>query len=421
MADTPLDAALARIASAHPSAIDPGLERLGRVAVRAGLDRVTVPLVTVAGTNGKGSTVAMLASVWQAAGHRVGTSTSPHLVDFNERIRIDGTPVPDERILAAIADIEPFIVPDTLTYFEIATLAAMACFRDAGVEAIVLEVGLGGRLDAANLWDADLAILTSVALDHAEWLGSDLLVIATEKAAIARSGRALIVGEWPAPASLAPFARANDIELVPAELAAVPGELGLPGEHQRRNAACVVEAVARLHDRLPVSAPDLRRGLSAARIDARMQRLRLRDIEVCLDVAHNPHAAAALASALAAQAVTDTGANTGADVGPAGWHLVFAALADKDIPGIVQALAPIARSFACPSLPGERALSGEALAARVGAALDDRTVPVSACTSVADASALAFARAGDEGGGVLVAGSFVTVGAWVGVHALDRQ
>jgi len=382
-----------------------------------------VPLVTVAGTNGKGSTVAMLAAIWQAAGWRVGTSTSPHLVHFNERIRIDGEPLPPAHILAAIERIEPFIAPDTLTYFEIATLAAMACFVggggeggvEASVDAIVLEVGLGGRLDAANLWDADLAILTSVALDHADWLGTDLEVIATEKAAIARPGRALIVGEWPAPASLPPFAEANGIELVPAEPAAVPESLSLDGEHQRRNAACAVAAAMRLSTRLPVSASDLQRGLSRTRVDARMQRLRHHDIDVCLDVAHNPHAARALAAALAAA----LGAKASAGAHPSslpGWHLVFAALGDKDIEGIVQALAPIARSFACPTLDSDRAMAGEALAERVRQALGRSGGPVSACASVADASALAFSRAEREGGGVLVAGSFVTVGDWLGTH-----
>ena len=415
------DAVLARIASLHPAAIDPGLTRLRRVAGRAGLARPGVPLAIVAGTNGKGSTVTMLGAVWQAAGHRVGTSTSPHLVRFNERIRIDGVPVSDACLLKAIATLEPHIAPDTLTYFEIATLAAMACFRAQAVDAIVLEVGLGGRLDAANLWDADVAILTSVALDHAEWLGTDLEHIAMEKAAVARRGGALIVGASPVPASLGPFARANGIELVIVDSDGVPELPRLPGEHQRRNAACAIEAVGRMASRLPVTAEQLRRGLRGARIEARMQRLQRDGVEVCLDVAHNPHAASALATALGQGAGQGAGQaasqGAGEGTGDKGWHLIFAALADKDIEGIVRALAPIARSFACPDIDGARALPASQLAARVRAALDDASVPVSACASVRDADALALSRARARGGGVLVAGSFLTVGGWLDLRA----
>lgn len=397
---SPVDVALARIAAAHGSAIDPGLERLRAVATRAGLHTVNVPVAIVAGTNGKGSTVACLESIWRMAGRRTGAFTSPHLIRFNERIRVDGEEVSDEAILAALDRVSAHIAPDTLTYFEAAALAAMACFEAAACDAVVLEVGLGGRLDAANLWDADGAILTSVALDHAEWLGTDLSVIATEKAAVARRGGVLVVGEQYPPASLAPWAREQGVELV--SIDPVLGELAplrqLAGEHHRRNAACAVTLARRLDDLVPITSADIQQGLDAAYVPGRMQALRVATVDVVVDVAHNPAAAEALALALA----------------PECFHIVFASLLDKDIDGIARALIPMARSVACATVESNRAMDAQALAARVQSqAADYPLTPIDAHASVDAAWQAASLRARSDAARALVVGSHVTVGAWL--------
>ncbi len=398
----PLSRWLARIESGHPVGIDLGLERVGRVAARAGLDRPDAPIVIVAGTNGKGSTVAMLEAAYRACGHRTGAYTSPHLVRFNERVRIDGVEADDASLVRAFEAIEPHVAPDTLTYFEWATLAAMSAFLHARCDVLLLEVGLGGRLDATNLWDADCAVLTSVALDHADWLGTDLGVIATEKAAVGRSGRPLIVGETDPPATLAPFAAARGIELVRASDADVPASMRLAGEHQRRNAACALGVLEALSDRLPVDKRAALAAIAGARVRARLERRRIDGLDVWFDVAHNPAGAAAVAHALAEPG------------GGAPLHLVFAALGDKDLTGIAAALAPVAASVACAGLEHFRAADAAAQADVWRSALELARGPgieVDACADIAAAWASAAARARADGRPVLVAGSFVTVGA----------
>lgn len=397
------EAVLLQIAEAHPLAMDPGLDRLRAVAARAGLDRIEHPLAIVAGTNGKGSTVVCLEAIWRAAGRRTGAFLSPHLIRFNERIRIDGEEASDVAILAAIARIRSHIGPDTLTYFELAALVAVACFIDAGCDAIVLEVGLGGRLDATNLWDANGAILTSVALDHADWLGTDLGVIATEKAAVARAGTTLVVGERNPPSTLAPWAAQTGVTLVGIEdeLEHLTNPRHLAGEHHRRNAACAAVLARSLDSHVAVSESDIVAGLRQARLPGRLQPIHVDGVDVIVDVAHNPAAAEAIAGHFGVERL----------------HLVFASLGDKDMLGIARALVPSSRSIACAALDSDRALSAAELVAKMRSAIPAGSdVPCEAHASVELAWEAAATRARADGARVLVVGSHVTVGDWLAMR-----
>ena len=424
-----LDDWLVRIARAHPEEIEFGLERVRRVAERLGIARPPLLVVTVGGTNGKGSTVRMLETIWTAAGHRVGASTSPHITRFNERVRVSNEEASDAELVRALARVDAARLAadgtlDTLTYFEFATLGAMVHFVDSGCVAAIMEVGLGGRLDAVNLWDADCAVLTSIALDHADWLGSDVGVIATEKAAIGRRGRPFVLGEPFPPATLAPFVREAGFELV--DIGARPletlPETGLGGEHQRRNAACALAVIERLGERLP-TAPDLARAaLRTVTLAARFERRVSGGTTVVLDVAHNPAAAAVLASAWRER------------FGERRAIAVFAAFADKDLEGIVAALADTVSLWHCAGLDAPRAAPLEELARRVreGLALarsgaivapaagpDSSDGPagvvdgagIDTFDTVSDALEGALALAGERALPVLVCGSFTTVAA----------
>ena len=432
---------LAWIGAVHPREMDLGLARVSRVAARLGLARPPLAIVTVGGTNGKGSTVAMLETIWTAAGHRAGAATSPHVTRFNERIRVAGREADDADIVRALARVERARASsseddaelDTLTYFEFATLAAMALFVEAGCEVAIMEVGLGGRLDAVNLWDADCAVLTSIALDHADWLGTDLDVIATEKAAIGRRGRPFVLGEPDPPPSLAPFVRREGFALV--DVGARPAsslpDTALAGEHQRRNAACALAAVQALGERLPVGTETARAALAAVSLGARFETRERGGTTVVLDVAHNPAGAAALATTWRQR------------LGTARAVCVFAALADKDIEGIAGELAPLVAHWCCAALGGARASPPGTLERRVRAGLaaapaDTSSVAPSATSPLGDPSAgqpvpsadgderdvglerfgsvdaalgAALARAAEEGRPVLVCGSFLTIAA----------
>ncbi len=305
----------------HPKRIDPGLERAGTVARALGLDRCPVPVVTVAGTNGKGSTVAFAEAVLSAAGYRVGVYASPHLLAYNERVRIGGIPVDDAALMRAFAAIDAARDDISLSYFEFGTLAALWCFREAGCQVLLLEVGMGGRLDATNLLDADVAVIVSVALDHCEWLGPDRDRIAWEKAGIARAGRPLVFGEPDLPDSVrrrgqeldAPVwlaGRDFGVSVAPDGSwsywsAGAPALAGLPvpalaGAHQYANAAAALAALQALGERVTVSAEAVRQGLAGTVLPGRLQRIP-GPVEWVLDVAHNAAACEALAAALAAR------------------------------------------------------------------------------------------------------------------------
>ncbi|MEO8847574.1 MAG: bifunctional tetrahydrofolate synthase/dihydrofolate synthase [Casimicrobiaceae bacterium] len=405
---------LEHLQSLHPQAIALGLERVQQVLARLDI-AFACPVITVAGTNGKGSTCAMLASILGRAGYRAGLYTSPHLLRYNERVVVDGVSASDDALCASFATVERARGDIALTYFEFGTLAAFVLFAQARLDALVLEVGLGGRLDAVNVIDADIAVLTRVGIDHVDYLGSTREAIGFEKSGIFRAGRVAVIGERDIPRSVTTRAQAGDVRLVRLghEYDYVdersqwrysgPGgsRYGLPvpalrGAFQLANAATALAVVDLLRERLPVSAGAVRDGLVHVEWPGRFQVLPGRPLTV-LDVAHNPQAAQALAGAL----------------GEMGFHpctyAVFAALADKDVEGVVRAVAPrIDRWFIAP-LAGARGQSAEALRARMiaGGVADDA---IDASSDIA--RALDKARdAAAEADRIVVFGSFVTVAA----------
>ncbi|MBJ6609693.1 MAG: bifunctional tetrahydrofolate synthase/dihydrofolate synthase [Candidatus Thiothrix moscowensis] len=333
------------------SAIKLGLERISIVAGRMGLLTLPVPVITVGGTNGKGSTSTMLTCILQEQGYKVGTYTSPHLLRYNERIAINGEPVTDATICAAFAVIDQARDDIDLTYFEFGTLAAVWCFLQANVDVMVLEVGLGGRLDACNLWDADVAIITSIGIDHVDWLGHTREAISYEKAGIMRAGKPVVCGDPEPPAVIAAQAERLGARLL--QYGRDFTTYGIPqpalvGDVQRRNAACVVTALQQLQDRLPVSAAAIHAGLASARIAGRMQQVHVAP-EVILDVAHNPEAAKELALWLKKNPATGKTC------------AIFSILADKDVTGVVESVAMHMDEWHLVPLPGYRAISVDAL------------------------------------------------------------
>lgn len=332
-----LDDWLSWLEKQHPKTIDLGLERAGQVADRLALRALGCPVITVGGTNGKGSTVATLISIFRAAGYRVGSYTSPHLLHFNERICIDGVPVDDAILIAAFEKIRAAQDDVSLTYFEFTTLAAFLIFREAGLDVVVLEVGLGGRLDAVNLVDADVAVVTSIGIDHVEYLGDTRELIAVEKAGIFRAGRPAICGETNPPVTLLDAAEAKGAELVCRGRDFDFREEGPDAwawhDHERvlnglprpslalANAATAVAAVFLAP--LEVSETALREGLRGARLNGRMQVVAQNPL-IVLDVAHNPHGAAFFMQQLPPP---QPGQRTFA---------VLGMLADKDIDGVVE-------------------------------------------------------------------------------------
>jgi dihydrofolate synthase/folylpolyglutamate synthase len=324
--------------------------RLDLAPMQAALARLGSPetrlprVVHVGGTNGKGSTSAMIESGLRAAGLRTGLYTSPHLARFTERVRLDGAEVAREVLAARYAEVAPVGEGLDLTFFEQATLLAFLTFAGAGLDAVVLEVGLGGRLDATNVVDPAVAVVTGVALDHQDVLGPDLRSIAREKAGIAKPGRPLVLGAGGEPEALPALeeegrARGARIVIAPAD---VPGEVGLAGAHQRRNAACADAAL----ELLGIPERARREGIAGARWPGRLERLALGEIRVLLDAAHNPQGAAALAAALPAEPFT----------------AVVGVSADKDAAGLLAPVAGRAESVVATQAPSARALPAADLA-----------------------------------------------------------
>ena len=335
---------LAHLERLHPKSIALGLERVA--AVRRALQLTPdFPVITVGGTNGKGSTCAYLEAMLTHGGYRTGCYTSPHFVRYNERVRIGQREAGDAELCEAFARIEAVRGDVPLTYFEFGTLAAMQLFARAGVGVAVLEVGLGGRLDAVNAFDADCAVVTSVALDHMDYLGTTREQIGFEKAGIFRAGRPAVCADPDPPRTLL-----DEAERIGARLLRIGADFGysadrqqwryrgpgggrhglplpvLRGEHQFANASAAIAALDELKARVPVGAQDIRNGLVSVELSGRFQVLPGRPLTV-LDVAHNPHAAHALARMLAG-------------MGRARTFAVFAMLRDKDIAGVVDAVRP---------------------------------------------------------------------------------
>jgi dihydrofolate synthase/folylpolyglutamate synthase len=413
---------LARLETLHPSTIALGLERVRRVKDALGL-APTFPLILVGGTNGKGSTCAYLEAILNAAGYRTGLYTSPHLLRYNERVRVAGREASDAELVAAFEKIDAARGDTSLTYFEFGTLGAMLQFIDAGVDVAVLEVGLGGRLDAVNVFDADAAIVTSVDLDHMDYLGDSREQIGFEKAGIYRAGRPAVCADPAPPASLLEHARrlGADLRCVERDFSAQREDglwtyrgqkanwpaLPLPamaGAFQLRNAAAALAALEAMHTRLPVSESAIRQGLLAARVPGRFQRI-ARTPDVILDVAHNPEAARALAATLREQPA-------------AGRTLaVVGMLADKDAAGVFAALAGEIDAWWTCTPDSPRAQDAVALAVVLGAHAGDAPVSVQPDAGAALAEARSAAHEGDR---IIVFGSFYTVVAVLD-HAATQQ
>lgn len=344
---------LAHLETAHSNGlIDMGLSRVGDVKVAMNL-QPTCPVIVVAGTNGKGSTCAFLTQIYVQAGYRVGTLTSPHLIQFNERIAINGKAVDDATIVASFERIEQARGEISLTYFEFNTLAAVDIFQKHQVDVMILEVGLGGRLDAVNIFDADCAIVTSVDLDHQHFLGDTIEQVAFEKAGVYRAGKPAICGQNPPPHSLQQHAHEIGADLLVFKQdfdftkldnqqwsfrfsGKFSGSLktrnrhalpipALRGSYQLNNASCALAAIECLHERLPVDIGAIKRGLLLAENVGRFQVLAGRPIRV-LDVGHNPHAARALRQSLLALPFAQNR------------MAVFSMLSDKDINAVLDIL-----------------------------------------------------------------------------------
>ena len=409
-----LDDWLAHCEQLHPKTIDMGLDRVRAVAERMGL-RFDCPVFTVAGTNGKGSTCAMLEAILTQAGFRTGLFTSPHLVRFEERCRIRGQNVDAADLIAAFARVESARAEISLTYFEFTTLAILDTLARAGLDAVILEVGLGGRLDAVNIIDTDCAIITSIDIDHAELLGDTREKIGFEKAGILRTGRPAIVSDPVPPQSV--IDRATEIG---ADLWLLGRDFNYSGDKQqwawagrgRRyaglaypalrganqliNASGVLAALTAMRQQLPVTAQAVRNGLALVDLPGRFQVVPGQPALV-LDVAHNPHSVAALALNLDAMGFYPT------------THAVFGAMADKDLTPMLHRMDPLVDRWYFTDLPTPRAASGAALQA-AWQAVTKRTDAVSAVFSTPlDAlhAAAAKAQAADR---IVVFGSFYTVG-----------
>ena len=423
MSASSLDQWLNRIEAMHPRGIELGLDRIGQVAGRllgSARPRPAPVCFVVAGTNGKGSVCAMLEAILVAAGYRTGCYTSPHLLRFNERIRVDGREVDDAALVARFEQVEAACRGPAgttpLTYFEFTTLAALALFAEAQLDVAILEVGLGGRLDAVNLVDADCALLMMIDLDHRDWLGDTREAIGREKAGILRAGRPAVLADPDPPASVLEQAAALGVDLwrfgVDYRYQTFDrqwswsgrgrrlGGLAYPairGANQLLNAATVLAALQTQRDRLTVPVQAIRQGLAQVVLPGRFQVLPGQPA-IILDVGHNRQAAAHLKRNL-----DEMGFH------PETWA-VFGMLGDKDVAEVVGQLARHVDHWICCDLPGPRGLAGEALAATVR----DIVAPVSpeATVVVSPTPAAGLAQARSEAGAadrIVVFGSFLTV------------
>ena len=406
----------------HPQAIAMGLERVSQVAAAMGL-HFRVPVITVAGTNGKGSTCAMPESIYRHSGFRTGLYTSPHLVHFQERCRLRGEMVSEAVLLPHFEKVEAARGDMALSYFEFTSLAIFSCLASSELDVVILEVGLGGRLDAVNLIDADCAVITSIDLDHMAWLGNDREAIGQEKAGIMRPKQKVVISDPSPPASVMAMAAQlhTDVWQVHADVTWQADEkqwtwrgrdqtysgLGYPalrGGHQLNNAAGVLAVTEALRDRLPVTAQGVRLGLSKVTWPGRFQVLPGQPV-VVLDVAHNPHAAKALAANLDAMGFFPS------------THAVFGAMEDKDLEGLIKPLLPMVDRWYFSDLPTPRASSAASLKAQWQAIATRDQVSMGEFADPSEALSQALLHA-DPADRILVFGSFFTVGGVLqqGIH-----
>lgn len=417
---TALDDWLAWLDTLSPREIELGLDRVQNVLSRMELPRPR-HVIHVAGTNGKGSTAAMLEAMFIEADTRVGCYTSPHVRRFNERMRVQGQELDDETIVAAFRVVEAARQKVILTYFEFGTLAALAAFAKAGTDVLVLEIGLGGRLDAVNAIDPDAAIITNVTLDHCDWLGDDIESIAVEKAGVMRRGIPVVYGSGQVPAAIIDEAARHgaDLRLTGRDFRYVDNEdswdwrgrtqslnalqkPALAGSFQLQNAAAVLAVIEALGLEAMLDAPSVNAAMQRLSLPGRLQRIEGRR-RWLLDVAHNPDAARVLGAAL--PAINASGRLVA----------VFGVLADKDVDGIVAPLCNVVDTWIAVPADSPRALAPESLAARV-ANLCDKPCRIADSIAAGLTLAASLTSADDQ---ILVTGSFYTVGP--ALECLDKM
>ena len=408
---------LAHCERVHPTTIDMGLERVRTVAQRMAI-QFDCPVITVAGTNGKGSTCAMLESILGQAGYRTGVYSSPHLVRFEERLRLRGESANAAQFVEGFAAVEAARQQGeavSLSYFEFATLACLHIMQNSQLDVVILEVGLGGRLDATNIIDADCAVITSIDLDHMEYLGPDRESIGREKAGIMRAGRPVVVSDPMPPQSILDHAREVGADLwrvgTDFNVSGDPQQWGwagrgrrysglaypaLRGANQLVNAGGVLAALTALRERLPITAQAVRNGLAFVELPGRFQIVPGQPTLV-LDVAHNPHSVAALSANLDAMGFYPT------------THAVFGAMGDKDLAPMLAKLSPIIDRWYFTDLPTARAASAASLQSQWAAQNTRKDTRSQTCASPQAALDAAVAAA-DPTDRIVVFGSFYTVG-----------
>ncbi|MDH3342476.1 MAG: bifunctional tetrahydrofolate synthase/dihydrofolate synthase [Gammaproteobacteria bacterium] len=420
-----LDAWLAWQATLNPAEIDLGLERIVDVLQRMGLsNQFDCPLITVAGTNGKGSTLSMLESMASAAGLKVCCYTSPHILVYNERFKINGELVDDDSLCQAFERIDQARGKIALTYFEFGTLAAIDLFMRAKPDLIIMEIGLGGRLDAVNVMEPDVSVITSIALDHTDWLGDNREDIAREKAGIMREHKPTICGEMDAPASLLELAQQKSADFFqlgqhykaahtsPDEwcLQSPIGSLqhlplpALHGEFQIGNAATAIMALQSLASSLNILPDHIRQGLLNVSLTGRFEKLHDRPL-VIADVAHNPHAVASLVTQLQAEPVEGK------------TRVVIAMLADKPVDEVIVLLSTITDFWYSAGLEAEtRGLPAQAMSSKIESMLDEnellaqKPADVKLCAERTVKAAIeSVMREADPEDRIVILGSFYTV------------
>jgi len=364
-----------------------GLDRVQLVYQRLFPDGVPFLAITVGGTNGKGSTIAFIDSIYRESKYKVGCSTSPHLIKYNERYAIDGEIVNDEVIIKAFEAIEEKREGVSLTYFEFSTLAALIIFSEAAVDIAILEVGLGGRLDSVNVVDSDVSVITDIAIDHTDYLGDTRESIGTEKAGIMRTAKPCICGDQHPPNSVLAYAKKIDTPLTLVK-EQYKGEIGLEGVHQKLNAAVAIKVIEAISDQFPVSKEMIKIGIKQAQIVARFEKINIGNKTVILDVAHNPAAVQTLVNTL-----SDSPMETVA---------IFSALADKNIDDMIELASSNIKHWFLVPLSAERSIQIETLEDKF-----DDSQETTVCVSMA--SAIEQALALKEIQRIVIFGSFYTV------------
>ena len=364
-----------------------GLDRVQIVYDQLFPNGVPFAVITVAGTNGKGSTVAFIDSIYNETKYKVGRSTSPHLLKYNERFAIDGQEVTDELIIKAFELIETKRQGVTLTYFEFSTLAALIMFAEASVDLAILEVGLGGRLDSVNVVDSDVSVITNIAIDHTDYLGDTREAIGREKAGVMRTSKPCICGDQDPPKSLLSYAKEINTPLTLVS-ESYKNAIGLEGAHQKLNAAVAVKAIESLTNQFPVSHNMIIEGVKKTRIAARFEKIIIGDKTVILDVAHNPAAVKTLVETLSENPVKTVA--------------IFSALVDKNIADMIELASGSIKHWFLVPIKAERSIELKALKDKFG-----NSESTTICLNMSDAIKQSLELEGIDR--VVIFGSFYTI------------